>query len=318
MISSRDVHLVAAGKRRVDRPERVTIDDLFGLGSNTKAFTATMLGALVELGVLRWGLTLAAALPDVAMRPEYREVTLRQLLTHRAGLPPYTSAEAFERAASFDTSDVTAARLLFAKTVLSEPPIHAPGTATQYSNADFALAALMAERATGQKWQELVTEHVCRPLRIGCVFVQPAAHDPHQPWGHSRADGTLTPLPPRPVRVSAMQGAGGVTLSIRDYSVLLQMHLRGLRGEDTPVLRAGTVRDLHRPDGRYALGWGVQEYAGATSSVHAGGNGEFYALVAIQPERDIAVAFLTNDGGDDVEGHASGVLKKLLAGPPRP
>jgi len=82
------------------------------------------------------------------------------------------------------------------------------------------------------------------------------------------------------------------------------------------MLRSSTVRELHRPvDGPYALGWHVQEYAGATSSVHAGGNGDFYALVAIQAERDRAVAFLTNDGGDEVETQASAILKALLAGP---
>src|SRR6185295_9633200 len=115
--------------------------------------------------------------------------------------------------------------------------------------------------------------------------------------------------------VSAMQGAGGLSLSIVDYAAFLQMHLRGLRGIDTILLRADTVRNLHTPDGRYALGWGIQDFAGARSSMHAGGNGQFYALVAIQPDRDRAVAFLTNDGGDDVESQASALLKELLAGP---
>ena len=112
-----------------------------------------------------------------------------------------------------------------------------------------------------------------------------------------------------------MQGAGGLSLSIGDYALFLQMHLRGLRGEDTPLLRAESVRALHTPDGRYGLGWGIQEYTGARSSVHAGGNGQFYALVAIQPERDRAVALLTNYGGDEVESQASTILKSLLAGP---
>lgn len=83
VITSKDIHLEAMGKRRVDRPHPVTVDDRFGLGSNTKAATATMLGTLVERGLLRWDSTLAGALPDLPMRPEYRAVTLRQMLTHR-------------------------------------------------------------------------------------------------------------------------------------------------------------------------------------------------------------------------------------------
>ncbi len=305
------------GRRRVDRPDQVTVDDRFGLGSNTKAVTATMLGALIERGQLRWDTTLAVAFPDLPMRPEYRAVTLRQMLTHRAGLPSWTSDEAFRRALTFNTADLASGRLQFATTVLSEPPVNAPGTETRYSNAGFSIASLLAERATHKSWQQLLTELVCMPLHISCAFGPPAATDPNQPWGHSRTSGTLTPVDPTVPAVSAMQGAGGLSLSIKDYAVFLQMHLRGLRGQDTAVLRAGTVRELHIPDGRYALGWGIQEYAGSQSSLHAGGNGQFYALVAIQPKRDQAAAFLTNDGGDDVESQASTILKALLAGPPR-
>jgi len=92
VLTSQDIHIAAMGRRRVDRPDQVTVDDRFGLGSNTKAVTATMLGTLVERGQLRWDLTLADAFPDLPMRPEYRAVTLRQILTHRAGLPPWTSS----------------------------------------------------------------------------------------------------------------------------------------------------------------------------------------------------------------------------------
>ena len=316
VITSKDIYITALGRRRIDRPDQVTVNDRFGLGSNTKAVTATMLGALVEQGQLRWDASLAAAFPDLPMRPEYRAVTLRQLLTHRAGIPPWTSGEAFRRAQTFNTKDLASGRLAFAAAVLSEPPVNTPGTETRYSNAGFSIASLMAERTAHKSWQQLITELVCTPLRISCAFGPPAATDPNQPWGHSRASGTLTPVDPTLPGVSAMQGAGGLSLSIKDYSAFLQMHLRGLRGQDTPVLQAGTVRELHTPDGRYALGWGIQEYAGAQSSVHAGGNGQFYALVAIQPERDQAVAFLTNDGGDDVESQASTLLKVLLACPP--
>lgn len=313
VITSQNIHIAAMGRRRVDRPDQVTVDDRFGLGSNTKAVTATMLGTLVERGQLRWDLTLADAFPDLPMHPEYRAVTLRQILTHRAGLPPWTSDEAFQRALTFNTADLASGRLAFATTVLSEPPVNVPGTETRYSNAGFSIASLAAERATHKSWRQLITELVCMPLHISCAFGPPAATDPHQPWGHSRTSGTLTPVDPTAPAVSAMQGAGGLNLSLKDYAVFLQMHLRGLRGQDTPVLRAGTVRELHTPKGRYALGWGIQEFAGLQSSIHAGGNGQFYALVVIQPERDRAVAFLTNDGGDDVESQASTILKSLLA-----
>ena len=315
-ITSDDIHVSVAGKRRSDRPDPATVTDHFGLGSNGKAITATMLAVLVEQGILRWDLTLAEALPDVSMRPEYRAVTLHQLLTHRAGLPGWNTREAHQRARRFVTTDLASARLAFAEAVLGEAPVSTPGTETRYSNAGYSLASLMAERRTNLSWRELVTDRVCTPLRLRCRFGGPASSDPYQPWGHSRSSGAPLPVDPSPVAPTAMQGAGGVSLSIADYAVFLRMHLRGLRGTDTPLLRADTIRFLHTPEGRYAVGWGIQEFAGAPSSVHAGGDGLYYALVAIQPDRDRAVAFLTNDGGDGVEEQAAAILKTLLTSSP--
>lgn len=316
VVTSREIHVAAVGRRRIDGDEAVTLDDRFGLGSNTKAFTAAMLGALVERGALRWDLTFAEAFPDLELHPEYRDVTLRQMLSHRAGLQPWTSDEAFARARRLYTGDLTTTRLAFARTVLAEPPAYPPGTQTRYSNADYVLAALIGERVAHRSWEELVDGLVCKPLRITCSFAGSRAPDPHQPWAHSRATGGLVPIEPKAAGPVVMEGAGGLALSIRDYAVFVQANLRGLRGEDTVLLRAGTIQELHRPvDGPYALGWHQQQYAGALSTMHAGGNGDFYAIVAIQPTRDLAVAFLTNDGGDEVETQASTLLKRLLAGP---
>jgi CubicO group peptidase (beta-lactamase class C family) len=316
IITGSEIHVAAVGRRRIDRPEEVTVDDRFGLGSNTKAITATMLGTLVEDGQVRWDIPLAEALPGVAMRPEYEAATLRQVLTHRAGLQPWTSADAFERARDFYTGDLTTTRRVFAAAVLSEPPSSTPGTETRYSNADFVIAALIGELAGQENWEDLVTKRVFRPLGISARFAGSAV-EPGQPWAHSRATGVLVPIDPSAAGPPVMQGAGGVALSIADYSVFVQAHLRGLRGQDTPMLRSSTIVELHRPGagGPYALGWQVLEYAGALSSAHAGGNGDFYALAVIQPERDLAVVFLSNDGGDDVEPQASAFLKTLLAGP---
>jgi CubicO group peptidase (beta-lactamase class C family) len=309
------IYVAAAGRRRMDRPERVGVNDRFGLGSNTKAFTAAMVGALVERGKLSWETTLEAGLPDIPMRAEYRAVTLRELMAHRAGLRPWTSPEAFARAETFYTGNLTTTRAAFARAALSDPPVAPPGSVSNYSNVDFVIAALIAERASGRSWQDLVTDYVMKPLQMRPRYAGTTV-ELDQPWPHSMTNGKLVPLDPSKAGPPVMQGAGGIALSISDYARFVQANLRGLEGMDTPILKAGTISELHKPvgDGPYGLGWHTQEFAGASSSVHAGGNGDFFALTVIQPGRDLAVIVLTNDGADETEDQAASFLKQVIAG----
>ncbi len=83
---------VAVGLRAEGHPELVTTHDRWHIGSCTKAFTATMIARLVEQRVMRFEDTLAESLPQLAkgMNPAYRGITVNQLLSHTAGLPPVT------------------------------------------------------------------------------------------------------------------------------------------------------------------------------------------------------------------------------------
>ena len=67
----------------------VQAGDVWHIGSDGKAMTATMVSRLVDKGVLHWETPLDQMLPELAadMRPEYRKVTLLQLMSHHAGLP---------------------------------------------------------------------------------------------------------------------------------------------------------------------------------------------------------------------------------------
>lgn len=135
-----------------------------------------------------------------------------------------------------------------------------------------------------------------------------------QPWPHSVTNGELIPIDPRKAAPPVMQGAGGIALSIGDYGRFVQANLRGLEGMDTPILKARTIRELHKPvgNGPYALGWHTQDFAGASSSVHAGANGDFFALTIIKPTRDLAVIILTNDGADETEDQAATFVKEVV------
>src|SRR5690606_3654788 len=87
--------LGATGTRRAGHEEPVTTGDLWHLGSCTKAMTATLIARLVERGDLEWTTTLADAFPDFAlsMHPDWREVTIEQLLANRGGAPANLDAD---------------------------------------------------------------------------------------------------------------------------------------------------------------------------------------------------------------------------------
>jgi CubicO group peptidase (beta-lactamase class C family) len=71
----------------------LTVKDKFLIGSCAKAFTATTAAILVEEGRLSWQTSIRDAFPDLNMLPEYENMTIQQLLSHRAGLPKNLKAE---------------------------------------------------------------------------------------------------------------------------------------------------------------------------------------------------------------------------------
>jgi CubicO group peptidase (beta-lactamase class C family) len=87
--------VAVAGTRRATGGAAVTMNDLWQLGSNTKAVTSLLAAVAVSQGRIDWTTTLLQAFPELAtIRAEYREVTLRDLLSHQAGLPRSANAAA--------------------------------------------------------------------------------------------------------------------------------------------------------------------------------------------------------------------------------
>ncbi len=207
-------------------------------------------------------------------------------------------------------------RSRFAALVLKHKPAVPPGTKGLYSNAGFAIAAAMAERRTGSSWEDLVTSQVLEPLGMHAIFGFPLSASRNQPWGHFETDRGFIALPGGVVQmpIPYMLPAGGMAMTLGDYVRFLQMNLKGLRGEDSAFLSAKTIQRLHSStmQDQYALGWEVSQIDGVPSSTHDGSDGSFYAVVALQPSRDVGVAVALNSSGVRSAKAARASLRALM------
>ena len=296
----------AAGVRRAGGTERIEFTDTLHVGSCTKAMTATLCAMLVEEGKLSWDTTISKALPELKgdMHPDYRAVTLEQLLTHRAGLPGDLSAgQLWGILRNFNGTPVAARRRLV-KDVLARPPVHAPGSDFLYSNAGYSTAGHMIETVTGIGWEELMSRRLFEPLKMSTAGFGPPgkAGRVDQPRGHSA--GGL-PFEPGPFadNPASIGPSGTVHCSIEDWSKFIALHLRGARG-DARLLKPDTFARLHKPAAgpgdSYAMGWAVAErdWGGGTVLSHNGSNTLWYAVTWLAPKRNFAVMVMCNQGGD--------------------
>ncbi len=304
------VALATVGVRKAGSNVKVTQNDVFHLGSCTKAMTATLIAILIEQGKLRWNTTLAGVFPDLAgnILSAYRNVTLKHLLAHRAGLPP--AERSWPKGKTFwDMHRLPGSpreqRIAYVRMMLRQPPEATPGTRYIYSNAGFAIAGAIAERVTDTEWEQLMRQMLFHPLGMKSAGfgAMGSAGKIDQPWQHRVVRGKRRGIPPGRLSDNppVIGPANAVHCAIGDWAKFIAEHLKGERGEQS-LLQPKTYRILHTPvfEGSYAPGWIVTErnWGGGRVLTHAGSNSMNYALVWMAPQRNFAVVVATNQGGD--------------------
>lgn len=330
----------AMGLRARGFPDSVTTADLWHIGSCTKAFTATVVGSLVESGKLKWDTTLAEALPESAptMHADFKRVTLRQLLRHRAGLAPFTAGNAPEfNMLKGLQGDTRAQRAAFVTALLGSEPTNKPDTKLVYSNASYAVAAAIAEAAADQTYEALlrdrVFDRVAMPLAGLGWPATPARRD--EPRGHLPGILGARPqdLDPQYKFNPVLAPAGDIHCTIEDFARFAAAHMKGLR-ENIPaihpkpgtappgtpgtpgtptrlrLLKPETVLELHAPIDGYAGGWVIAENQSPPRHWHNGSAGTFYALMVIIPERNIGAVAISNAG--DAEPACTEIVQTAL------
>ncbi|WP_339333902.1 serine hydrolase domain-containing protein [uncultured Maricaulis sp.] len=297
-----EIAIGVAGLRALGSEAPIEASDLWHMGSNSKAMTATLIARLVEQGVVGWddtiGQHLAAVIPD--MDPAYRDLTFRHLLSHRAGITPNVGMIAMiqfnEQGANGDP--MPPQRIDYATRVLTQSPAATPETEFLYSNAGYVVAAAMIEQATGDSWETLITREVFEPLGMDSAgFGPPGSADVvDQPRGHRDGLFGRRAMEPGPMADNPpVMGPGAtVHVSLQDLARFLEAHLAGARGDETGYLTAESWQTLHTPPfgGDYAMGWGFN----GTQLLHAGSNTMWFVQMVIEPPTGRAYVVAFNDG----------------------
>lgn len=307
------------GVRRNDAAPPATIDDQWMIGSTGKPITVAMIARLVEQGVLGWDTPLSTLLPDLAaqMQPAYRDVTLVQLLSHRAGLPENLTDAAALDAFFVDTRALPVQREAYVKAALAEAPVHPPGTEFAYSNSGFLIAAVIAERATGKEVEALMQREVFQPLGMTGAGFGPTPAG--QPLGH-RGGKPVTKAPQKaddgvpPIYTAA----GNLHMRLQDLALFAIDQLAGSQGKGTLLTPASyALMQTAQPGSGSGLDWGVQpSIAGRQGPVlvHGGSDGNWLAWVVLFPGQNNGVIAIANAAEDMGADQATmGVLGGLFA-----
>ncbi len=286
------------GRRELRVGQPVTGSTLFAVGSVTKGITSAGLALLVAEGRLDWDDTVRSHLPGFTLADSAAsdQATIRDLLAHRTGMArhdlvwvgsPLTRDQLFDRL-----------RFLEPLTGLRE--------AWGYNNLMYMVAGMVAERVTGESWEQYTDRRLLRPLGMTrSLLATPHADTPDLAWPHRYSAGSVWETPF--YDGWAIAPAGALHTSIRDLAAWLRFQLTGAGPDGRTLLPMAALEQLHRPvievpaasdpeitDRWSAMGWFVERYRGHRHVWHNGGIDGFYAQVGLLPDDGLGVAVVTN------------------------
>jgi CubicO group peptidase (beta-lactamase class C family) len=325
--------LACLGERKHGSGIAVTENDLWHIGSCTKSMTATYLARYVERGELEWDAPLAPLFDAYGfeVHPAFSELTLRHMLTHRAGMPVDPSPTAAEACVTY--SEAWQQRLAFAEATLREGPAQGLGEEFSYSNLGYIVAGALAETMTGTAWEELMKRDFFSPLGLASASFGPPGRGSRgtlarllgrdavtQPWGHMLDSGAFNALDPDCDEADGppVSGPSGtVHLSLADFARFVAYHVS--RGASVPgYLSPETVESLHVPvpGEDYALGWFTPPAEatgfGKFAFFHEGTNEAWYAGMFVVPEDRRGLAWVFNACPETVLDPKKGMMVAVL------
>jgi CubicO group peptidase (beta-lactamase class C family) len=249
--------------RGFDVPNEV--ETRFGIASGAKGFTALVVVSLIEEGVLELSTSARSVLGgDLPLIDD--RVTVEQLLAHRSGIGDYFDEDAGHGIADY-VMPVPVHELATTEDYLAVLDGHAskfaPGERFAYCNSGFVVLALLAERASGVSFYELVEQRVCRPAGLtDTAFLRSDELPGRTATGYVEVDGEWrTNALHLPVRGS---GDGGIYSTAADLSALWQAFFEGrIVSEEWVAEMVRPRSDAPKHSKRYGLGFWLHESSDA-------------------------------------------------------
>ena len=319
------------GVRALGEPAEVDARTLFGIASNTKAFTAAAIGMLVEEGKLEWDARVIRYLPWFRLADPYvtRELRVRDLLLHRSGLGLGAGDLLWWPPSTYDRSEI-------ARRLCHIPPATSFRSTYAYDNVLYLVAGELIEAAGGERWEDFVVKRIF--ARVGmagslarCTDLA-AAKNVAAP--HARVEGVVRPV--KPFTADNVDPAAGIASNAEDMAEWLIAQLdSGRVRSGPPLFKPATTRQLWemvtpipigepprelaatRPNFQgYALGLGVRDYRGRKMLAHSGSFPGYVSRVAMIPELDLGIAILTNQESEYAYGAITYFILDCYLGAP--
>lgn len=292
------------GIRELGKPDRVDERTLFAVGSTSKAFTVAALAMLADEGRVAWDEKAIDHLEGFQLSDPYvtREVTVRDLVTHRTGLP----GEEVLWFGSGLSRDEVLDRVRYLE------PSASLRSEFQYQNIMFLAAGEVVEDLSGMTWDDFVRRRIFAPLGMtdSNTSVRDLSSRDNVASPHAKVQGEIVPIEWR--NIDNMAAAGSINSSVLEMAQWIRLNLgegtyegRSLISPEqmaevfTPqmVVRREGFWLMWTPEAHlldYGLGWFLADHRGRLMAMHGGNIDGMSALVGLIPEEELGVVVLTN------------------------
>lgn len=301
------VFMKGYGLANVELSVPVTPDTVFQLASVTKQFTAAGVLLLVHDGKLTLDTRVGSVLPELPRA--WRDLTVRQLLSHTSGLPSYTDLPDLQKRWRNDMSHADILAL-----IADQPLKFRPGEREDYSNTNYFLLGMVIEKVSGRRWDEFLAERIFRPLGMRAT----RANDqlsivPHRAAGYRFVGGKIANAECTSMTWPFAAGALLSTVSdltrwdaaLYDDRLLPQPLLQTMW---TPV----RLNDGRQAD--YGFGWRIVRADGRRLVYHSGGIPGFLTNISRFIDDRLTVIVLSNSEHSDPQQLARDLAAIYLGG----